>query len=131
MRGLIVVLIAAALATTGCAGTGSRPADGPEPQAGPVELRIAVAEPLTGDFAPVEEGFEIQHPGIEVLVGEPAELIVTDEPPARAVTGEVERIGPLWVVLVAGAGAEAASFVEFLRDGEGRRILIDRGVLRP
>ncbi|GGN60638.1 hypothetical protein GCM10010112_17130 [Actinoplanes lobatus] len=144
MRGLIVVLIAGVLATGGCAGVGSGSNDGSGPagpvdpgsgpQAGLVELRVAVAESLAKDFPAVEQGFEAQNPSIEVLVApgedESAEVVVTDEPVAVP-GGEVETIGPLRVVLVDGAGAEAAAFVEFLRDGEGRRILIDSGVLRP
>ncbi|MEV0901026.1 hypothetical protein [Actinoplanes sp. NPDC049802] len=145
MRGLIVVLAAGVLAAGGCAGAGSESRDsepgapgagapGGEPQAGLVELRVAVAESLAEDFAPVEQGFEMRHPSIEVLVaagdGEPADVVVTDDP-VPAATGTVEKIGPLRVVVVPGAGAEAAAFAEFLRDGDGRRILLDSGLLRP
>ncbi|GAA0464912.1 hypothetical protein Aca07nite_79380 [Actinoplanes capillaceus] len=139
----MVVLVAGLLATGGCAGAGSGSQDGSGPagpvdpgsgpQAGLVELRVAVATSLAEDFPAVEQGFEARNPSIEVLVvgeDESAEVVVTDEPVAVA-AGEVETIGQLRVVLVDGAGAEAAAFVEFLRDGEGRRILIDSGVLRP
>ncbi|BEL12190.1 hypothetical protein Q0Z83_103810 [Actinoplanes sichuanensis] len=116
------------------------------PQAELVELKVAVDESLAEAFAQVEHGFEMNHPNIEVVLsygegstladriagGEPADVFVTDDPfAARDVTLNAEpvAVGRVSLVLVKpGAGDK---FVNFVRDGDGRRILIDSGLLRP
>jgi ABC-type molybdate transport system substrate-binding protein len=159
MRGLVAVLMAGVLAAGGCAGVndglenGTGPAAPPgagQPdrtgaQAGPIEIRVAVDDPLAEAFVQVEQGFEAHHPNIEVVLsygqggssadrvagGEPADVVVTDDPfAARGVGRNAEpvEVGRVSLVLVTpGAGA---SFVDFVRAGDGRRILIDSGLLR-
>jgi ABC-type molybdate transport system substrate-binding protein len=177
MRRLTAVLAAAVLAVGGCAGGGAGNGSGRtgtdgapsasgaapdgtgpgavEPGGGLVELRVLVDDSLNATFATIEQGFEQQHPNIEVVVtyaeggdlarriagGEPADVFATDDLFAvRTVTDAataarpVEFAGGRLTVTVlpqVAAPAAAASFVDFLRDGEGKRILIEAGLLRP
>ncbi|WP_433791447.1 molybdate ABC transporter substrate-binding protein [Actinoplanes sp. CA-252034] len=127
-------------------GSGGSTGAGQGPQAGLIELRVAVDESLAQAFVQVEQGFEAHHPNIEVVVsygegsnladrvagGEPADVFVTDDPFAarglRLAADPVE-VGRVSLVLVKpGAGEELVTFV---RDGDGRRILIETGLLRP
>jgi ABC-type molybdate transport system substrate-binding protein len=160
MRGLIAVLMAGALAAGGCAGVNDRPEnvagpaapsgagqpDGSGTQAGLIKITVAVDESLAEAFVQVEQGFEAHHPNIEVVLsygeglsladriagGEPADVFVTDDPFAAQgvnLNAEPVEVGRVSLVLVKpGTGA---SFVDFVRDGDGRRILIDSGLLRP
>ncbi|MDI6101303.1 extracellular solute-binding protein [Actinoplanes sp. NEAU-A12] len=122
---------------------------------GLVELRILADESLTEAFGAVEQGFEQHHPNVEVVVtyadggnlarriagGEPADVFATDDlfamrtvtDAAKAARPEEWGGGRLTVTVLAhpAAPAAAASFVDFLREGDGRRILIETGLLRP
>lgn len=160
MRKLIGVLTAAVLATGGCstgreqAGDGRNDdggpgttagAGGPEPAVELVELRVLADESLTGAFTQIEQGFEMLNPSIEVVLtygnggnlvesaadsGKP-DLVATDEPGAlRQVPGTPEEIGRLRVVTLDGAEGAAATFTTFLKEGDGKRILIDSGLMR-
>ncbi|MEU8664757.1 molybdate ABC transporter substrate-binding protein [Actinoplanes philippinensis] len=173
MRGVIVMLLAGVLAAGGCAGAGdpgnvvaptgaagqrdstpagdgSGPGDGTDggsgPRAGLVELRVAVDESLAQAFVQVEQGFEAQHPNIEVVLaygeglsladriagGEPADVFVTDDPfAARGARLNAEPVEVGRVSLVPVRPGPGDEFVTFVRDGDGRRILIDSGLLRP
>ncbi|MEU4157466.1 substrate-binding domain-containing protein [Actinoplanes sp. NPDC026670] len=127
-------------------GRGPGTGDGGGPQSVLIELKVAVDESLAEAFAQVEHGFEVNHPNVEVVLsygegsnladriagGEPADVFVTDDPfAARAVTLNAEpvEVGRVSLVLVKpGAGA---GFIDFVRAGDGRRILTDSGLLRP
>jgi ABC-type molybdate transport system substrate-binding protein len=127
-------------------GTGNGTAGGNEAQAGLVELKVAVDESLADTFVEVERGFEAQNPNVEVVLsygegsiladriagGEPADVFATDDPFAAqgvSLNAEPVAVGRVSLVLVKpGKGAE---FVAFVREGGGRRILIDSGLARP
>ena len=122
---------------------------------GLVELRVLADESLAKAFGTVEQGFEQQHPNVEVVVtyaeggnlakriagGEPADVFATDDLFAmRTVTDAAKAAeepvqfggGRLTVIVLPQAAVPAAaSFVDFLREGDGQRILIETGLLRP
>ncbi|WP_430783544.1 hypothetical protein [Actinoplanes sp. G11-F43] len=160
MRRLITLLAMTALAAGGCAGTaspdgapdgrnenGAPAASGPAgPQAGLTVLRVLADESLEQIFPEIEQGFEVLNPNIEVLPayakgpdltrtaasGEKPALLVTDDPIAPLAAGRTsEKIGRLIVVTLDEADGAAATFTDFLREGDGKRILIDSGLLRP
>lgn len=161
MRRLMTVVTVGVLAVGGCAGTdrstgdrrnaapGSEASVGPavpDPAGGLVRLRVFADESLRETLTRVEATFEMQNPNIEVVTaygeggemarriadGEKADLLIAGEPSeARAGSGQPERIGRLSVLDLDGAGGPADSFATFLREGEGKRILIDSGLLRP
>lgn len=123
---------------------------------GLVELRVLADESLTGAFGAVEQGFEQRHPNVEVVLtyaeggnlarriagGESADVFATDDLFAMrtvtdATTPAEEPVefggGRLTVTVLAQAAdpTAAASFVDFLWQGDGKRILIEAGLLRP
>jgi ABC-type molybdate transport system substrate-binding protein len=128
------------------AGDGAGSGTGNGEQTGLVELKVAVDESLAEAFVKVEQGFEAHHPNIEVVLsygdglsladriagGEPADVFVTDDPFAAQGAGlnaEPVEVGRVSLVLV--KPGPGSSFVDFVRDGDGRRILIESGLLRP
>lgn len=159
MRRLIALLATTALAAGGCAGTtagdgrnegGAPEAGAPvDPGSGLIELRVLADDSLEQVFPRIEQGFEAGHPNIELVLtytsgadltrttaegGRNADLdlLATDDPiaPVRA-GGTSEKIGRLIVVTLGEADGAAAAFTAFLREGDGKRILIDEGLLRP
>ncbi|GIE77799.1 hypothetical protein Aph02nite_37490 [Actinoplanes philippinensis] len=127
-------------------GPGAGTGDGSGARAGLVELRVAVDESLAQAFVQVEQGFEAQHPNIEVVLaygeglsladriagGEPADVFVTDDPfAARGARLNAEPVEVGRVSLVPVKPGPGDEFVTFVRDGDGRRILVDSGLLRP
>lgn len=132
------------------------PGTGGPDTGGPVELRVLADESLSQAFGVVEQHFEEQHPNVEVVVayapgvdlarriagGEPGDVFATDDLSAmRTVTDagaparEAAEFGggrlTVTVLRQAADPALAASLVDFLREGDGQRILIDSGLLRP
>ncbi|MEV4283381.1 molybdate ABC transporter substrate-binding protein [Actinoplanes xinjiangensis] len=126
-------------------GTGAGP-ESVGPPAGLTELKVAVDDSLAEAFVEVERAFEAHHPNIEVVLeygdglsladriagGEPADVLVTDDPFAAQgvrLNAEPVEVGRVNLVLVQpGTGV---SFIDFVREGDGRRILIESGLLRP
>jgi ABC-type molybdate transport system substrate-binding protein len=131
-------------------GTGAGPESGGpesgEPPAGLIELKVAVHDSLAEAFVEVERAFEAHHPNIEVVLsygdglsladriagGEPADVLVTDDPfAARGVRLNAEPVEVARVNLVLVQPGTGVSFIDFVREGDGRRILIESGLLRP
>ncbi|KHD78356.1 hypothetical protein MB27_05875 [Actinoplanes utahensis] len=136
-------------------GGGTAEADGGTAEAGggtaeaggaPVRVRVFADESLRAALTEVEKGYEAFNPNVEVVLtygrggetarriadGEKADLLISDEPSGTAaVSGKPERIGRLSVLDLDPAGGPADEFATFLREGEGKRILIDSGLLRP
>ncbi|MFC4064536.1 molybdate ABC transporter substrate-binding protein [Actinoplanes subglobosus] len=103
-------------------------------------------ESLAEAFVEVERGFEAQYPNVEVVLsygegldladriagGAAADVFASDDPSAVQRVGlnaEPVAVGRVSLVLV--KPGKGADLVAFVRDGAGRRILIDSGLARP
>ncbi|MFC7527439.1 molybdate ABC transporter substrate-binding protein [Actinoplanes sp. GCM10030250] len=142
---------APATSNDGTGGTGTGASQEGPGSTGVQQIRVLADESLRKAFDQVETSFEQRNPQAEVVLtygegidlarqitdGQPAEVFVTEDPSAMATVtgfgkaaGEAETFagGLLRIVAVSDAGA---SFVTFVREGDGLRVLTDTGVLRP